>query len=50
MNKSRLLYKGNFPEETVREIYLEVKKLDEGEYILTITNQNKVITKIHFIK
>lgn len=50
MKLNHLRCTGEFPKETAREIYLEINKMDKGTYLLTITNNNKVITQIHFEK
>ena len=43
-------YKGKIKEVPTDKIYLNVDELKEGEYILKITNKNKVIKRTKFNK
>lgn len=50
MQKSPKKYFGNLPVLPSREIYLNINKLENGEYILKIIDKNKVIKNLRFKK
>lgn len=43
-------YYGNLPAIPGRQIYLNIDKLEEGEYLIKIIDKNKVVNHIRFKK
>lgn len=50
MPKGQKKYYGDLPSLPRKQIYLNTKHLEKGEYLLKITDKNKVIKYITFRK
>ncbi|HET8803733.1 MAG TPA: hypothetical protein VFM72_04080 [Aequorivita sp.] len=50
MSRNRTIYLGEFNESVSKKIFLNINKLEDGQYVLTIVNNKKIIKEVTFIK